>query len=251
MNNTYDELKKKIKMRDWIRYVLLIVYILIIIGYIIYVALGNASRPSIYIFIGLLFGFAVMVILVMYVYPIIRPLERPIVEDREVINLSEDYPHDEYYEILRFRLIYVIILPVMVVFAGFAIYGLVIEILGEEGGYILTIIHGSMLVFYILIFTWFSKMTLIGTTEELRVKFGPFRTKIKLSKIVSARPTAIKPWSTYLGYTWRVGSNGSIGYITGTKTGIRLEIEGKRRNYVLSTHQPQVLVNYIRKMKKS
>jgi hypothetical protein len=118
-----------------------------------------------------------------------------------------------------------------------------------RGNYQATMINGILVLFFFLITVWFEKMELVGSTEELLIKFGPFRDRIELPKIISSRSTTIKPWGTYLGYTKRVGSDGSIGYITGTTTGVRLEIEGKR-NFVLSTRQPQILVNYIRSMKQ-
>jgi hypothetical protein len=246
MNDTYDEFKRKVKKRDWVRLAVIIFGIISVTGWVIYSAIGELGRTGNYLFIGIAVVFYTVVLVVYVIYPLAKPLDRPVVEDREVIDLSEEYPQDEYYEVLHYKLMHIVSPFVMAIFASFAIWGLV------EGGelYLLTIVHGSLFAFYTLVFVSLRRIKITGTPKGLRVRFGPIRTKIQFSDIVSARPTVINPWKTYLGFGWRIGSDGSIGYITEVRTGIRLEIKGRRRNYVISSHQPQVLVNYIRKMKK-
>jgi len=86
----------------------------------------------------------------------------------------------------------------------------------------------------ILFTVWFEKIEMVGLTKELHIKFGPCSNRIEVCKVISSWPIAIKQCCTYMGIHQKVGSIGFIGYITGAKTGVKLEIEGKKRNYVLS-----------------
>ncbi|OLS19318.1 MAG: hypothetical protein HeimC2_41540 [Candidatus Heimdallarchaeota archaeon LC_2] len=188
MSNTYDELKHILKTRVRIRWSFIIAYFGFFIIYLPYQIVTDFEtfNPTFYTAFAL--GGGIAMLLVVYLYPYLRPIEIPTVADGKVLDLSEDYTLDYYHEKVEFRIMYL----------------------------------------------W----------------MVPFRSQIELSRIISTRSTAIKPWRTYMGYTLRVGNDGSIGYITGIKTGVRLEVEGKKRDYVLSTKQPQVLVNYIRSMKQ-
>jgi hypothetical protein len=243
----FDEFKRKQKKRDWVRYTILIFGIVSTFGYVIYSAVTEISRIASYVFIGITVVFYTAVIIVYIIFPLAKPLERQVIEDREIINLSEEYPHEDYYEVLHFKLMYIITPFVLAIFASFAIWGLV----ARDELILLTIIHGNIFVFYLLVFVMLRRIVIKGTSKGFVVRFGMFRAKIQFSDIVSVRPTVIIQWKTYLGYGWRIGSDGSIGYVTEVKSGIRLEIKGKRRNYVISTRQPQALVNYIRTMKKA
>jgi len=92
MSKSYDEMKNKLKARDRIRLFGLIGYFVVMFAFSIYQMLTDFVRFNPALYLILMFGGSIVMLVVIYVYPYFKPIELPVVADREVIDLSEDYP---------------------------------------------------------------------------------------------------------------------------------------------------------------
>lgn len=70
--------------------------------------------------------------------------------------------------------------------------------------------------------------------------FGIFRKKIPLSDIVSCEESQVS-FGRYWGIGIRLGTDGTICYNTRFGKGVRIKIKDKRKDYVLTSDNPQAL----------
>src|SRR3990170_3910056 len=79
----------------------------------------------------------------------------------------------------------------------------------------------------------------------LEFGFGIFRKKIPLSDIVSCEESQVS-FGRYWGIGIRVGTDGTICYNSRFGKGVRIKIKDKRKDYVLTSDNPQALCQAIR-----
>lgn len=99
------------------------------------------------------------------------------------------------------------------------------------------ILIGLVLIF---MFANFRRLEIKVQGRFLEFGFGIFRKKIPLSDIVSCEESQIS-FGRYWGIGVRVGTDGTICYNTRFGKGVRIKIKDKRKNYVLTSDNPQAL----------
>ena len=241
MKVNFEEYQLKIRKRNRVRYFTLLFYVVLILLYIVFWQLTEFESFKLVGYLILTFG-GFFFILFMIIYPYFRPIETPVVEDGKIIDLSENYLQKTYYEEVVITILYYLTLPFTIIYGIISIWMLIQRIFDQA------LIFAGAASFFLTILALFDRLILIGDENHLLIKFGPFKEKLELNKVISTRPVAIKPLKTYLGYGKRIGTDGSIGYITGASTGVKLDMREKRK-YVISTNDPKTFVNYIRTMK--
>lgn len=77
--------------------------------------------------------------------------------------------------------------------------------------------------------------------------FGIFKKKIPLSDIISCEESQVS-FSRYWGIGIRLGMDGTICYNTRFGKGVRIKIKDKRKDYVLTSDNPQALCQALKGM---
>lgn len=178
-------------------------------------------------------------------YILLSPLRNPL----ELHNSTDDelvVPQEgslEYYDEQPMTVVLKIVIPMIIIYSVATVWIYFTET--TEAIYFF-----AALVFFVTIALVFSKVTICISSGNILIKLGPFNDLLKISEIVSMRVVAVKSMGTYFGYGKRVGVDGSIGYITGSKTGVRILMKNGR-TYIISHNNPQNLVNVLQYSKKS
>ncbi len=170
-----------------------------------------------------------------------NPIDPPISQEDELV-----IPRDgslEYYNEQLMTMVLKIVIPLIIVYTITSVWILFTNI--SEAVYFF-----AALAFFIIIALVFSKVTIQIRSGVLIIRLGPFHDELKISNIVSIRSVAVKSMGTYLGYGKRVGVDGSIGYITGSRTGVRILMKNGK-TYVISHNNPQEMMSVVQYTKKS
>ena len=114
-----------------------------------------------------------------------------------------------------------------------------------------TFLYGILptVVILILVGMMFGVLEIECTYNNLSFYFGPLGKDIHLGKIDDVEVTEIHPLKKYMGWGHRIGPDGSIGYISTGGKGIRIKLKDGKV-YVLSSTDPERLVDYIKSAKK-
>jgi len=104
-----------------------------------------------------------------------------------------------------------------------------------------------VLLLLALIFFW--KLEIMAKDGVLSFHFGPFGRDLTPVQVRTIEAVDVHPIRDYMGYGWRSGSDGSIGYISSGKKGVRIVTDGNRA-YVISCHRPEELVSLIKGWKR-
>jgi hypothetical protein len=99
------------------------------------------------------------------------------------------------------------------------------------------IIIGLVLIF---MFANFRRLEIRVQEQFLEFGFGIFKKKIPLSDIVSCEESQVS-FGRYWGIGIRLGMDGTICYNTRFGKGVRIKIKDKRKDYVLTSDNPQAL----------
>jgi hypothetical protein len=114
-------------------------------------------------------------------------------------------------------------------------------------GNLLTIILLSgVLLFIVLLFIIFYRLEIESDGNTIRFHWGPVGKTMNVREIRSIEKTEIRPIRDYMGYGWRIGPDGSIGYISGSRVGVRI-VTKEGRTYVVSCTRPGELVSLVRR----
>lgn len=175
-----------------------------------------------------------------YWYPYFFPIKTPVIPDHEISTYTKISVTDsEYYEVITVKVYYFIFLPLL---GFFTIMLAMWVILGDWDAVLIFSICVSI---FLIAFALFNKITVLGTSEELIAKWGPFTGKYAIKDVISIRPTAIKPVRQFLGWGFRVSFDGTAGFISGVKTGVKIDMQSGKK-IVISSKNPQSLVNFVR-----
>lgn len=99
------------------------------------------------------------------------------------------------------------------------------------------ILVGLVLIF---MFANFRRLEIKIQGRFLEFGFGIFKKKILLSDIVSCEESEVS-FAKYWGIGIRLGMDGTICYNTRFGKGVRIKIKDKRKDYVLTSDNPQAL----------
>lgn len=95
-------------------------------------------------------------------------------------------------------------------------------------------------VAFIFMFSNFRSLRIKVQGRLLEFGFGIFKKRIPLTDIVSCEETQVS-FLRYWGIGIRLGMDGTICYNTRFGKGVRIKIKGKRKDYVLTSDNPQGL----------
>jgi len=100
-------------------------------------------------------------------------------------------------------------------------------------------------LFILFMFINFRSLEIKVQGSFLEFGFGIFRKKISLEDIISCEESSVS-FRRYWGIGIRMGSDGTICYNTRFGKGVRIKIRDKRRDYVLTSDNPQALCQALR-----
>ncbi|MCY3414550.1 MAG: hypothetical protein INQ03_23075 [Candidatus Heimdallarchaeota archaeon] len=185
----------------------------------------------------ILISLSTMGILGTVIYPYFKPIYPPMRENSDHKTNGE---LDPYYEIIRFNLVIYAVGPFtfLTTVAAFLSW--------HNSDTVGASITGTVAVFFWIILLTFNTMKIYTEGNELVVKMGPKADRFKADEMQLIYPTKIKAIREFLGYGKRIGTDGTIGYITGMKTGIKVEMTSGK-NYVISTTNQTKLLEVLKK----
>lgn len=96
---------------------------------------------------------------------------------------------------------------------------------------------GAVSIFLLALLANFWRLSFLVTTEEVVFGFGLFKKRFRLSEIRGCEPYTLT-FENYLGYGIRMGRDRTIAYNTRNGPGIKLDVEGRKRPYVVSLKDP-------------
>lgn len=100
-----------------------------------------------------------------------------------------------------------------------------------------------MLVIYYCLFYW--RLDIRCTTSNLILRYNwSIQTTIQLSSIISIRSVVIDPLREFMGWGKLHATDGSVGYISSGRVGVRIHLRNGQR-FVVTVRDPQSLVNFI------
>ncbi|MDP2960305.1 MAG: hypothetical protein Q8N71_02670, partial [candidate division Zixibacteria bacterium] len=99
---------------------------------------------------------------------------------------------------------------------------------------------------FLFIYINFRRLEIKVQGRFLEFGFGIFRKKIPLADIISCEESSVS-FGKYWGIGIRLGSDGTICYNTRFGKGVRIKIKDKRRDYVLTSDNPQALCQALKK----
>jgi hypothetical protein len=99
------------------------------------------------------------------------------------------------------------------------------------------VIFGLLSLIFMALLANFWRLIFVVYSGEVVFGFGLARHRLPRSAITSCEPYELK-FSNYLGYGIRGGLDHTIAYNTRNGPGVKLEVEGARRPYVISLDNP-------------
>ena len=190
-------------------------------------------------------GIALAVITVLGMIPLLTILNVPFMKRREPpipdSSLGRPLPprkdwSGEFKDSVRMDILPIMVVPILVI-------TMVSLVLAPD--LVTFIITVPVMAILVLAVVFFWNLDIRADRKVLSFHFGPVGRDLHMEEIVSIRPTMIHPIRDFMGWGWRSGSDGSIGYISWSRTGVRIETL-KGRNYVISCHRPQELSDHVR-----
>jgi len=235
-----EQYNRKKKIYQLVRITVLLFYVIFIIWLQIFTGSQSDRHDTIrdneVLAISILFLF-VSVLIAIVIFPYFNPVFPPERKARVIRNMKlEDIPIP--YEVnVPLKSLIVIGLGIMffILFATFFPHNN--SDTRRPFPFIIILLSLIILIFGNL------KIKYDGKTISFR--YGPLGKKLCLEEISEIEPFSIRPLKDYLGWGWRIGSDGSIGYISSGNIGIRIQTTNGRI-YVVTMPYPQKLVNHIR-----
>ena len=112
-----------------------------------------------------------------------------------------------------------------------------------------TAINFVTVAFFAVILATFWKLSIEADGKEVHFHYGPFGKRLEIDEIATIRPVAVHPLKDYMGWGIRMGPDGSIGYISSGRTGVRIETR-RGKIYVVTCNRPQELVDLVRSARR-
>ncbi len=234
----YEKALNKVRV---IRWTSIIVYILLICGIsilpiMVEMDLILAIVLNLIVTFG---GLAVLIGILLYVHKMLPKRPDPSDRGRPIRKLRHLPP--TYQEEHHLWLMYMICVPIV---GLLAVIGILIPDL------ITRLIMAASIVFLVVIMVMFSRMTIVLSHDKMSMKFGPIGKTFPIRSIDSIKVVPIDWWKDYMGQGYRIGPDGSKGFIMGTKQGIRMTLDDGQV-FVVSAKKPQYIVDYVRTARDS
>lgn len=118
------------------------------------------------------------------------------------------------------------------------------------GNYGIAIPFAAVLIVFILMVTVFARLSFSVTNVEVSFGYGIFGKKFLLSDVNECKPFDVR-FSNYHGYGIRYGRDGSVAYITHSGPGVKIDIKGAKRPFVVSVEHPEKICKIIKESMKT
>lgn len=103
----------------------------------------------------------------------------------------------------------------------------------------------ATLAFIAVLGVVFHKLDIHVDEEVVHFHWGPFGKKLRIEDIIEIRPVSVHPLRDFMGWGIRSGSDGSVGYISFSRFGVRITTE-EGRSYTVSTNCPMEITQLVR-----
>lgn len=195
----------------------------------------------------LVLGIAVMLVSVVGIVPLIIVINIPFIRMRRYelapqkrtgnIGRFEGTGELLYHDSVRMNMLIWIIVPmnIFILALSFALMDIVL---------ILIMLPFVVILSLALLFFW--KLDIKADDRTLSFHYGPFGRAVNFSDIRSIQAVEVHAVRDFMGWGWRSGSDGSIGYISNSKEGVRI-VTKRGRTYTVTCNRPEELVRIIRK----
>jgi hypothetical protein len=194
-----------------------------------------------WLILGVTFGGMVVLFAVLF-KPYIKRPDTTVVQDGLVVDSGvarKLRPGETYRDVVRFNLAIYIIVPVII---------LMVVLMAVIPDPTAIAIQGAVIGLLAIIMVIFNNLVIEADPQMLSFNFGPIGRKIPLQEVDSIRAVAVHAMKEFMGWGIRVGPDGTIGYIASGNVGVRIAVsDGKE--YVITVHDPQGLVEYVRAAK--
>jgi hypothetical protein len=211
---------------------------------------------AVFLMVGLLFlfpsletvlGIAVMLVSIIGIVPLFIVINIPYIRmhrsertppKRTVISsMSERRGRPAYIDSVRMNLLIWIIVPmnIFILAVSFVLMDIVL---------ILIMLPFVLLLSLALLFFW--KLDIGADDRTVWFYYGPIGRTLLFSDIRSIQAMEVHAVRDFMGWGWRSGSDGSIGYISNSKEGVKIVTKGGR-TYTVTCHRPEELVRGVRK----
>ena len=228
-----EEYNQIIAKRNKTRYVSIILFCLSVLFAVLFAFVSPFGDTSTLIIIMIWF----LACFISFFYILIKPyFDQISPEQHEIDRLKPTQV--KYYEELKFRLLYYIIIPILVIIL------LTIPFIIPTGIWP-TVITVLTAMFFVVILFLFDRLQIQLDGQNLSVHLGPLKDKFAVSEITKVESIPIRPLKEYLGYGKRLGPDGSIGYIVKGGKAIRL-VMNDSKIYVISSNDPDKLVSILK-----
>lgn len=117
------------------------------------------------------------------------------------------------------------------------LYAVVLTAAVVKRKYDLASYMGAVTLLLLALLANFWRLTFVITAEEVVFGFGLVKKRLKMADVKSCEPYTLT-FGNYLGYGIRLGRDRTIAYNTRNGPGVKLEVEGAGRAYVLSLKNP-------------
>jgi hypothetical protein len=183
-----------------------------------------------------------VVLIVVLALPYFTGARGPVVKDGTVLEsgvVRALRPGETFRDVVRFDLVLYIVVPLIVVFGA-------VTVLFPEPLFTAIMIGTDALMVVLVVV--FMNLEVRCDTEALSFHYGPVGKDIPLGDIESIRSVSVHPMRDFMGYGIRVGPDGAVGYIASGNVGVRVSLSDSKE-YVVTVHDPQSLVDYVRAAK--
>ncbi len=116
--------------------------------------------------------------------------------------------------------------------------------------YTIAVYMGIIAVVLLALLANFWRLTFTITSEEVVFGFGLIKKRFRLEEITACEPYSLE-FGNYLGYGIRVGRDRTVAYNTRNGPGVKLDVEGRERAYVVSLKDPAGVCRILGRLKES
>jgi len=215
-NITLEEYTTSVKKRNTLRWSVTFLFLfisLIVTTLPLYLSIDP-------ILAGIIDGVTIIIGLVIIFIVLLFPLKKriqPIKQLKEVNKvLNEPEAQSSYYQEVPVKVAIYTIIPLLIIF------GFTIVFLYPYAGILWALILVAMLICLLSMLWFFGSIEFFISNKTLLIKFGFIKETIPIHDINDIEETTIHPLKDYMGYGYRIGSDGSIGYIGSGSKGVRL-----------------------------
>ncbi len=209
---------------------------------------------SVFLMVALLFifpslelvlGIAVMLVSVVGIVPLIIVINIPFIRMRRSEKKPTDFSSKggplsrggmvHYHDSVRMNMLIWIIVPIniFILALSFALMDIVL---------ILIMLPFVVILSLALLFFW--KLDIRADDRTVSFNYGPFGRTLRFTDIRSIQAIEVHAVRDFMGWGWRSGSDGSIGYISNSKEGVKIETK-MGRAYTITCHRPAELVKVV------